>query len=69
MEQTPSVGRIVIYYCSVRGANAAIITSVHSNTCVNLACFDGNGNPYNQTSVTKFSENQVNNCWDWPPRV
>jgi hypothetical protein len=33
------------------GKLAAIITNVHSDTCVNLTVFDANGCPFSRTSV------------------
>ena len=53
----PTVGRIVYYYPSAQtpwhnfAPLAAIITHVWSDTCVNLAIFDANGNPFSSTSV------------------
>jgi hypothetical protein len=58
----PSVGRVVLYYPSKFGSDdemakiiyqplAAIICSVDSNSCVNLAVFDTNGTLHSRTSV------------------
>ena len=56
----PTVGRVVVYTPSESrdavmakgtGVLAAIITNVWSDTCVNLAVFDGNGVPYARQSV------------------
>lgn len=51
----PTVGRVIWYY--PRGAmhtdqpQAAFITFVHSDTCINVGGFDHNGNPFKDTSV------------------
>jgi hypothetical protein len=55
----PTVGRVVLYKAypsdSFPGAGdgfqAAIVARVWSDTCVNLAVFDANGNPHSRTSV------------------
>jgi hypothetical protein len=57
----PTVGRIVWYHpyqdepkefvCDKSDVCAAIIAHVWSDTCVNLAVFDANGNQHNRTSV------------------
>lgn len=55
----PTVGRIVWYHPAKAdpGPNpgdqplAAIVTHVWSDTCINLAVFDANGQTYNRTSV------------------
>jgi hypothetical protein len=59
---TPTVGRVVWFY--PRGSkpsdqpHAAIIAHVWSDTCVNLAIFDANGQPYPQghTSILLIQE-------------
>lgn len=56
---TPTVGRVVwfkaysgdTYPGAGDGFQAAIVTRVWSNTCVNLAVFDANGNTFGRTSV------------------
>ena len=54
---------------------AAIIVCVWSDTCVNLAIFDGNGQPVPNppTSILLVQEgNEVpsgGNYCEWPPRV
>lgn len=47
----PTVGRVVLYHPKPGVIHAALIAYVHSDTMVNLAAFDNNGNPYGQTSV------------------
>jgi hypothetical protein len=53
----PSIGRVVWYHPAgpivPAGAQplAALVTYVHSDTCVNLAVFDSNGVASSQTSV------------------
>lgn len=47
----PTVGRVVLYHPKPGVIHAALIAFVHSDTMVNLAAFDNNGNPYGQTSV------------------
>lgn len=55
----PTVGRVVLYHPSVNTAYphfagvplAAIITHVHSDSCINLAVFDADGNSHGETSV------------------
>ena len=58
MNITPTVGRVVHYHPGsadgmARGGQplAAIVTYVHSDTCVNLTVFDSNGESYGRTSV------------------
>lgn len=54
-----TVGRVVWYYpaktdglvCYDGQPLAAIVAHVHSDTMVNLAVFDANGDPHNRTSV------------------
>ncbi len=56
---TPTVGRVVLFTpaksdditTSGQRPLAAIITNVWSDTCVNLAVFDANGNSHSRTSV------------------
>lgn len=53
---SPTVGRVVWFWraapqlLSVQ-PEAALVTYVHSDRCVNLVCFDHNGTPFPQTSV------------------
>lgn len=59
MTIAPSVGRIVWFHpysdqplpMSADNVLAAIVVAVWSDTCVNLAVFDGNGNAHAFTSV------------------
>jgi hypothetical protein len=57
---TPTVGRVVWYHPGIGDSSvarngdqplAALVTTVWSDTCVNLAAFDANGIPFNRTSV------------------
>lgn len=72
--QKPSVGRVVHFYKteSDAGANqmqAAVITKVWSDECVNLYIMPADGGSgYGQTSVM-FSETPRVYSWCWPPRV
>lgn len=66
----PSVGRIVHYKSTDESAHwnhadthPAIITRVHSDTCVNLTVF-----PDANESVTRTSC-VLGQQWEWPPRV
>jgi hypothetical protein len=56
----PTIGRVVLFHPSTNESDpkfagqsvcAAIIAKVWSDTCVNLAVFDGNGAPHSKTSV------------------
>lgn len=62
----PSIGRVVWFYPSGRGAgypndqpHSAQIAYVHSQSLVNLGCIDGNGNPYAATSVALYHPDAV----------
>jgi hypothetical protein len=82
MMQPPSVSRIVHYYerpydeakGELRpplGPQAAIITRVWSDTCVNLHVFFDNAPSGNVTSVL-FDESETpsaSQTWRWPPRI
>lgn len=57
----PTIGRVVLYhppFVADSGTNekthAAIVCHVWSDTCVNLAIFDSDGEPYSATSVFLF---------------
>jgi hypothetical protein len=61
----PTIGRVVWFHPSNDGGEsgfapspicAAIVAYVHSDTCVNLAVFDGNGAAHSKTSVTLIQE-------------
>lgn len=49
----PTVGRVVWIRKRVQTSQpeVALITYVHSATCINVAGFDANGLPFNHTSV------------------
>lgn len=60
----PTVGRVVWFYQKGHVAGdqplAAMVARVWSDTCVNLAIFDANGNPVNPpTSVLLIQDNLV----------
>lgn len=64
--QTPYVGQ-TIWFTPVTPDGfsrtcAAIVTQVHSNTCVNLAWFDAQGVAQNATSVS-YSEEGTSGTW------
>lgn len=71
MEQKPSVGRIVHFFEDVGSEpQAAIITEVFSDDCVNLTIFPSVQPPIvDKTSISKKTEFQKSYCWDWPARV
>ena len=54
----PTVGRIVHFKPRPGVTHAAIITFVHSDTCVNLAVFDSNGGSDGKTSVQLVAPGQ-----------
>lgn len=77
----PTVGRIVHFYTSQPqhqsggkgiGPYAAIITSVHSDSCVDVAVFKAGlgGGTVSVTSVTDGlpTKDMQGNAWAWPPR-
>ena len=77
MSQTkikPAVGHVVLYHPAPSETNAeliqsagkgtpvpAIVTAVHSDSCVNLAVFDANGKAHARTSVTMIHPDSVTN--------
>lgn len=61
----PTIGRVVWFHPSSHSAEsgfaptsicAAIVAHVHSDTCVNLAVFDGNGVSHSKTSVPLYQD-------------
>lgn len=70
VQQKPTVGRIVHYQAKEgQEPHAAIITRVHSDTCVNLVVFDlGTQASCVETSICLGSPGQVD-TWSWPPRA
>lgn len=71
--QKPSVGRIVLYTPDMNDPPhtrtaplPAIVTAVHSDTCVNLSVFNDGAADFKKTSVVK-GDGPFN--WNWPPRV
>lgn len=54
----PSIGRIVHFHPRPGVTHAAIVTFVHSDTCVNLAVFDSNGGTEGKTSVQLVAPGQ-----------
>jgi hypothetical protein len=72
MLQAPTVGRIVHFYddTSVE-PQAAIITKVWSDDCVNLVVFgDGSMNNVPARTVTSVTTSEGSSQrWAWPPRA
>jgi hypothetical protein len=61
----PTIGRVVWFHPATNSAEsgfapapicAAIVAYVHSDICVNLAVFDGNGVSHSKTSVTLIQD-------------
>lgn len=50
----PTLGRVVWYTNEKQEQHTALVCYVWNDTCVNLACFDGDGVPYARTSVLLF---------------
>ena len=73
----PSVGRIVHVRHETHGGGwrceAAIVTAVHSDACVNVTAFEAGGAPYSLTSLVfkdpaaEFPKGGTS--WHWPERV
>jgi hypothetical protein len=70
----PTVGRVVWYWplnAEPQGQpQAALIAWVHSDTLVNLAVFDPNGNGYSRTSVLLYQgdgERPTGEICEWMP--
>jgi hypothetical protein len=64
----PTIGRVVWFHPSSNSAEsgftpspicAAIVAYVHSDSCVNLAVFDGNGVSHSKTSVTLIQDGET----------
>lgn len=71
--QRPSIGRIVLYKHagSADGkyppmVSPAIITQVHSDTCVNLCVLSAGDGLFFPHSIT---QGDGPSQWSWPPRV
>ena len=63
----PQVGMLVDYYCSENSRWPALITAVHSGTCVNLAVFS---ETYGYvTSICQRDAKTVLRVWDWQGAV
>jgi hypothetical protein len=71
----PTIGRIVIYNDGARDF-PAIVTRVHSDTCVNLAVFDDSTPTthyltsvlHESTAPTTIPATTPVNIWRWPSR-
>jgi hypothetical protein len=69
MQQKPSIGRIVIFTLD-DVQSAAMITKVHSDTCVNLRVFPDRGPIIERTSVViDDAHRRLNPRWSWPERT
>lgn len=69
-EQKPSIGRIVHVANESGYLCAAIVTSVHSETCINVTRFNIEGSSTHITSLIKVEgEPKESIDWNWPPRV
>jgi hypothetical protein len=64
----PTVGRIVHFFKDTTGVpEAAVVTAVWSDTCVNITIFTVDGTVMGATSVQKRMEGNMNmRVWDWP---
>lgn len=69
----PTIGRVVWYHPepNMEQPNAALVSHVWSDTCVNLSCFDANGSHYIATSVPLVQDEdsqrpRLNYC-EWMP--
>jgi hypothetical protein len=67
----PSIGRVVHYYASAGQVKpfAALITDVHSDTCINVAGFNNGNTQFGQTSVCYNEDPTSGMRWVWPPKV
>lgn len=54
----PTIGRVVWYYPNedMKQPHTALVAHVWSDRCVNLACFNAMGTPYNAESVVLVQE-------------
>lgn len=67
---TPTLGQIVLFRDVDANENepeAAIVTWVWSEDCVNLTVFDPSGAPKNATSVTPYRRDDAH-PWGWELR-
>ncbi len=49
---SPTIGRVVLVQRGVsKQAEPALVSYVHSDTCINVGGFDFNGNPFSLTSL------------------
>lgn len=57
---SPTIGRVVWYYkpgmSHVEQALPAIVSFVHSDTCINVGGFDAMGKPFSDTSVVLLQD-------------
>lgn len=66
----PSIGRIVHVVDEKETTLPAIITCVHSETCINVTVFNENGLTHAVTSLVKVEDTpKYVTDWNWPPRV
>lgn len=72
--QQPSIGRIVHVRDWSRGQDpaviaAALVTTVHSPTCINVTVFPDGAAPYCQTSLALGAPGELKpGEWQWPTR-
>ena len=64
----PTVGRIVHYYCSEHKKWPAIITEVHSDTCVNLGVFSDTYGHVTSSTMKGTGHGEVR-VWEWPQKA
>jgi hypothetical protein len=70
---TPTIGRVVWYHPAEPHdqPHPALVCHVWSDTCVNLAIFDANGNQYSMTSVLLVQDDNPvpsgGNYAEWMP--
>lgn len=70
----PTVGRIVHYYGkdaygdNGEGPYAALVTKVHSDTCVNLMVFMAGMTPASSVQGGDDQQSGMSQRWEWPPR-